>query len=70
MLPVLVEMSQFEQRMNINSLHQPAISAVETLVNCTEIHGDKTLKNVLCITGTTDVSNVKDYYKIRSAVAG
>jgi len=63
-------MSQFEQWVNINSFHQPGISAVETLINCTEIHRDKALKNVLCITGTTDVNNVKDYYKKRCAVAG
>lgn len=70
MLPALVEMSQFEQWGNINSIHKPGKKAVETNINYNEVYGDKALKNVLCITGTTGVYNVKDYYKMRTAVAG
>jgi hypothetical protein len=43
---------------------------VETAINYNEVYVDNALKNVLCITCTTDVHNVKDYYKMRSAVAG
>jgi hypothetical protein len=63
-------MSQFEQGENINSLHKPGKQAVEALINYSEVYGDKVVNNVLCIIGTTDVNNVKDYHKMRSAVAG
>ena len=69
-LPVLVEMSQFEQWVNITSLHKPGKSAVETIMNYNEVYGDKVLNNVLCITGTTDVNNGRGYNKMRGAVAG
>jgi len=69
-LPVLVEKSQSEQWVNITSLHKPGKSAVETIMNYNEVYGDKVLNNVLCITGTTDVNNVRGYNKMRSAVAG
>jgi hypothetical protein len=62
-------MSQFEQWVNINSFHKLGKSAVETLINHNAVYGD-TLKNVLCITDTTDLKKVMDHYKMRSTVAG
>jgi len=63
-------MSQFEQWVNISSLHKPGKSAVETVINYNEVHGDKVLNNVLCVTGDANVNNVMDYCKMWSAVSG
>lgn len=61
MSPVLAEMSQFELWVNITSLHKSGKSAVETIINYNDVYGDKFLNYVLCITGITDVNNIKGY---------
>jgi len=62
-------MSQFEQWVNITSLHKPGKTAVETIINYNEVDGNKVLNNVPCINETTDVNNVKSYCKM-SAIVG